>query len=57
MVGEGVAFGKTDTNISGGIPAPEAVETLIKAMYLKRKWITLGSLYYIIVPKLMFISE
>ena len=26
-------------------------------MYLKRRWITLGSLYYVIAPKLMFLSE
>lgn len=57
MVGDGVAFGKTDENIQNGIPADEAVATLLKAMHLKRKWITLGSLYYVIVPKLMFVSE
>jgi short-subunit dehydrogenase len=57
LVGDGVAFGKTDKNIENGILPEKAVNVLIKAMYLKRKWITLGSMYYILLPKLMFVSE
>ena len=57
MVGKGVAFGKTDSNIANGLTVEAAVDTLVKAIYLKRFWITLGSLYLVISPKLLGLSE
>jgi len=57
MVGKGVAFGKTDSNIANGLTVEAAVDTLVKAIYLKRFWITLGSLYLVIAPKLLGLSE
>ena len=42
LVGKGVPLGKLDDNIANGIPADEAVNDLVKAIYLKRYWVTLG---------------
>ena len=55
MIGEGKKLGKTDSNIENGIPVDLACEDLIKAIYIRRSWITLGSLYYIVMPKLPFL--
>jgi hypothetical protein len=57
MVGKGVAFGKTDSNIANGLTVEAAVDTLVKAIYLKRFWITLGSLYLVLAPKILGLSE
>ena len=46
MTADGKTLGKTDSNISSGLSVEEACEDLIKAIYLKRYWITLGSFYY-----------
>lgn len=57
LVGEGKQFGKTDENIKKGLTCEYAVKILVKAMYLKRHQIVLGSFYYYIVPKLAALSE
>lgn len=57
LVGEGVAFGKTDSNIANGQTVEEACQDLIKAIYLKRFWITLGSPYFVLAPRLLGASE
>lgn len=57
MTADGKALGKTDSNIENGISVEEACEDLLKAIYLKKFWITLGSLYYQIAPRIMQISE
>lgn len=58
LIGEGKKLGKTDSNIENGIPVDEACEDLIKAIYTRRAWITLGSTYYQILPKLpVFLGE
>ena len=54
LIGEGKKLGKTDSNIENGIPVDLACEDLIKAIYTRRSWITLGSPYYCIMPKLPF---
>jgi hypothetical protein len=47
MVGTGDgSFGKTDKNIAEGMPVDEAVEDLVKAIYLKRFQIILGSTFF-----------
>jgi short-subunit dehydrogenase len=46
ILGNGDLLGKTDDNIGKGIPVEEAVEDIMKAIYLKRYWVTIGSLYY-----------
>jgi hypothetical protein len=48
---------KTDDNIGKGIPVEEACDDIMKAIYLKRYWVSLGSLYYQIGPKLSALSE
>ena len=45
LVGEGVPMGKIDSNI-GGIKVDDACRDLVKAMYVKRDWITLEPFYY-----------
>ena len=57
MVGQGESYGKMDNNIKHGISVDKAVRTLMIAMHLKRNQITLGSMFYVILPKLMFCSE
>lgn len=56
-MGEGVAFGKTDDNIAKGLSCEKAVGWLLKAMFLERHQIVLGSLYYLVLPKIAAISE
>lgn len=46
MLGNGEKLGKVDENIKKGIPVDEACKDILKAVYLKRYWVTLGSLYY-----------
>jgi len=46
ILGNGELLGKTDGNIEKGIPVEEAVEDIMKAIYLKRYWVTIGSIYY-----------
>ena len=57
LCGDGQTFGKTDENIEKGLTVEEACDTLVKAMYLKRNWITLGGYYYILAPKIAGLSE
>jgi short-subunit dehydrogenase len=58
LFGKAEKFGKTDSNIENGIPVDLACEDLIKAIYVKRSWITLGSAYYSILPKIqVFLGE
>ena len=57
LVGEGVSYGKTDANINDGIPVDVAVDSLLRAMYLKRSQIVLGSPFFFWVPKLLYLSE
>lgn len=46
MTGDGKTLGKTDANIANGISVEEACQDLLKAIYLKKYWITLGSMYF-----------
>jgi dehydrogenase/reductase SDR family protein 7B len=46
MMGNGDKMGKVDENIKKGIPVEVACEDILKAVYLKRYWVTLGSLFY-----------
>ena len=57
MLGNGEKLGKVDENIKKGIPVDEACKDILKAVYLKRYWVTLGSLYYQICPKIAALSE
>ena len=57
MLGNGDKLGKVDANIEKGIPVSEACEDIVKAVFLKRYWITIGSLYYQIAPKIGALSE
>jgi hypothetical protein len=57
ILGNGELLGKMDDNIKKGIPVEEACDDIMKAIFLKRYWVTLGSLYYQIGPKLSVLSE
>jgi len=57
MTGDMSKMGKTDQNISSGIPVESAVEDILKSTYQKRYWVTIGSLKYQIGPKLLALSE
>lgn len=46
LVGKGENFGKTDTNIENGLTVEEACEDMIKAIYLKRFQLIVGSAFY-----------
>lgn len=50
-------MGTVDENIGKGIPVDEAVRDILKAIYLKRFWVTIGSFYYYISPKILSLSE
>lgn len=54
---QGQTFGVDDCNIESGMTVQYAVDILIKAMYLKRNQVTIGSFFYYILPKLCFLSE
>ena len=54
-MGEGVSFGNSDSNIENGIPVDVACEDLIKAIYLRKHWITLGSTYFQVVPRIQIL--
>mmetsp|Transcript_27942 Transcript_27942/g.20927 ORF Transcript_27942/g.20927 Transcript_27942/m.20927 type:complete len:167 (-) Transcript_27942:33-533(-) len=54
--GSGEAFGKVDENIEKGMPVDKAVNIILKAVYMKRAEVTVGSLFYQIIPTLMFAS-
>jgi short-subunit dehydrogenase len=57
LVGKGENFGKTDKNIENGLTVEEACEDMIKAIYLKRFQLIVGSAFYQVAPKLLFLSE
>jgi hypothetical protein len=44
MLGNGEKLGKVDANIKKGIPVEECCQDILKAVFLKRYWITIGSL-------------
>ena len=46
MLGSGDLLGTVDTNIESGMSVENACEQIVKAIYVKRYWITIGSLYY-----------
>ena len=46
MLGNGDRLGKVDSNIEKGIPVEQASNDILKAIYLKRYWVTLGGLLY-----------
>lgn len=46
ILGNGELLGKVDDNIKKGIPVEEACDDIMTAIYLKRYWVSLGSLYY-----------
>ena len=52
LVGEGASFGSSDSNIENGITADVACDDLVKAIYLRKHWITLGSTYFQVVPRI-----
>lgn len=56
MVGDCKTFDQVDGNIKSGIPVDRAIRKLIKAMYLNRKQIVLGGLYYYLTPKIAAVS-
>jgi len=56
-MGNGELLGKTDDNIGKGIPCEEACDDIVKAIYLKRYWVIIGSLYYQLGPKFTPLSE
>jgi hypothetical protein len=57
MVGEGVAFGKTDSNIAHGLPVDVAVRDILIAMHLKRNQIIIGNAFHQIFSKIAMVSE
>jgi hypothetical protein len=57
MLGNGELLGKVDSNIGSGIPVESACEDILKAIYVRRLWIIVGSLYYQIGPKICYFSE
>ena len=57
IIGEGEKMGVMDTNIAKGMAVDEAVQDLLKAMYLKRHQIVIGGFYYWIAPRFLNISE
>jgi len=57
MTGDGTSFGKTDENIAAGMPVEEAVEIILKGMYLNYSTIMVGSFFYKILPKLCNMSQ
>ena len=57
MLGNGEKLGKVDANIKKGIPVEECCQDILKAVFLKRYWITIGSLQYQVIPKLAALSE
>ena len=56
LKGTGNSFGLRDTNHQKGIPVEDACEDIIKAIYLKRYWITIGSFKYVIGPKFIYLN-
>jgi len=56
-MGTGEKLGTTDSNLEKGIDVEIASLDILKAVYLKRHWIVLGSLYYQIGPKVCYFSE
>jgi hypothetical protein len=46
LTGDGKLLGKTDSNIENGIPVEIACEDIIKAIYLRRNQIIIGSPFY-----------
>ncbi len=57
VLGGGQTFGKTDTNISSGIEVDEAVDTILRATYLKYDEVIVGRIEYHILPSLCFLSS
>ena len=57
MLGDGNQFGKSDDNIKKGLTVESACKDMIKAIYAKRFWITLGAFKYFAVPLLVNLSE
>ena len=55
--GSGEAFGKLDDNIKSGMSCEDASEIILKAIYLKRSQIIVGSFFYWIIPKIAFLSS
>uniref|UniRef100_A0A7S3CJH3 Uncharacterized protein n=1 Tax=Strombidium rassoulzadegani TaxID=1082188 RepID=A0A7S3CJH3_9SPIT len=51
LVGEGKALGKTDANIGQGIPVEEACDDIVRAIYLRRRWVVIGGPYFQVVSK------
>jgi len=57
LLGQGQAFGKTDTNIQQGIDVDVAVATIAKGIYLKEQELIVGRFMYHIMPALCFLSS
>ena len=57
MIGNGEKMGEMDKNIAKGITVQEAVDDLIKAMYLRRHQLVIGGLYYWVAPRFLNLSE
>lgn len=55
--GSGQAFGKLDENIGTGMPVDKAVDIMLKAIFLKRHEITVGKIFYWVIPRLCFWSS
>ena len=55
--GKGGAFGKTDDNIKNGMSVEKAVDWIIRSMYLKREECYVCSVFYMIFPKVAFLSS
>jgi len=57
MTKDGNKFGITDGNIKNGQTVEEACDDILKAIYLKRFKVVIGSFKYYIFPKLVNFSE
>ena len=57
LTGEGIPLGMTDKNIENGISVENACDDIIKAIYLRRNRIIIGSPFYQIIPMLCALSE
>jgi short-subunit dehydrogenase len=54
--GSGQSFGKVDDNIGSGMPVDKAAEIILKATYLKRHEVIVGSMGYWFITRLCYLS-
>ena len=57
LVADGSTYGMQEDYIKEGMSSDECARQIIKAMYLRRSSITLGSWYLYFAPKILFVSE